>query len=61
MLPAARERVFAFFADAARLAKWRGPTGFRVPRLEFAPGGATYRIEMQPPEGDAFHAGGHVP
>jgi uncharacterized protein YndB with AHSA1/START domain len=58
-LPAARPVVFEHFADADRLARWWGPKGFRVPRIDFAPrAGARYRIEMQPPEGDAFHLTG---
>jgi uncharacterized protein YndB with AHSA1/START domain len=36
-----------------------GPKGFSVATADFAPQvGATYRIEMQPPEGDAFHLTG---
>lgn len=59
VLPACRDRVFDSFADAALLAKWWGPKGFRISRIDFAPRvGGTYRIEMQPPEGDAFHLTG---
>ena len=48
-------RVVEFFTDAALLAEWWGPQGFSIPSIEFAPGvGASYRIEMQPPEGQAF-------
>jgi len=55
MFPAPRERVFEFFTDAALLALWWGPAGFSIPSIDFAPRvGATYRIEMRPPEGDAF-------
>lgn len=55
VLPVRRERLFEFFADAALLARWWGPVGFSIPSIDFAPRvGATYRIEMQPPEGDAF-------
>lgn len=54
-LPAARPAVFAAFTDPDKLAKWWGPEGFSVPGLEFDPRvGASYRIEMQPPEGDSF-------
>ena len=32
-----------------------GPQGFSIPSIDFTPDvGATYRIEMQPPEGQAF-------
>ena len=56
VFPARRERVFEFFADAALLAEWWGPAGFSVPSIDFDPRvGTSYRIEMQPPEGDAFH------
>jgi uncharacterized protein YndB with AHSA1/START domain len=59
LLPASRERVFEFFADAALLAKWWGPEGFGIPSIDFVPRvGETYRIEMQPPEGDAFELRG---
>jgi uncharacterized protein YndB with AHSA1/START domain len=38
---------------------WWGPEGFTVTSLDFDPSvGEPYRIEMQPPEGDAFHVGG---
>jgi uncharacterized protein YndB with AHSA1/START domain len=59
VLPAAPSVVFAAFGDADRLARWWGPKGFSIPNLEFDPRvGATYRIEMQPPEGDRFHLTG---
>lgn len=58
-LPAARPIVFDAFADASELARWWGPEGFSVPWLEFNPRvGASYRIEMQPPQGDSFHLTG---
>jgi uncharacterized protein YndB with AHSA1/START domain/ketosteroid isomerase-like protein len=59
VLPAARPVVFAAFSDPGELAKWWGPEGFTVPSLEFDPRvGDSYRIEMQPPEGDRFHLRG---
>jgi uncharacterized protein YndB with AHSA1/START domain len=58
-LPASRPVVFAVCTDPNELVKWWGPEGFTVPSLEFDPRvGASYRIEMQPPEGDAFHLTG---
>ena len=55
VIAAPRERVFACFEDPALLSRWWGPAGFSIPSIDFAPrAGATYRIEMQPPEGDAF-------
>ncbi len=58
-LPVAPARVFAAFSDQDELAKWWGPEGFSVGSLDFDPRvGGTYRIEMQPPEGDPFYLGG---
>ncbi len=58
-LPAAPARVFAAFSDPDELAKWWGPEGFSVGSLDSdLRAGGTYRIEMQPPEGDPFHLGG---
>jgi uncharacterized protein YndB with AHSA1/START domain len=55
VFPAPRLRVFEFFTDPALLAQWWGPRGFRIPSIDFTPGvGSTYRIEMQPPEGEGF-------
>jgi uncharacterized protein YndB with AHSA1/START domain len=51
--------VFAAFTDSSQLAKWWGPDGFTIPSLEFEPRvGETYRIQMQPPEGDRFNLSG---
>ena len=59
VLPAPPQVAFATFSDAKELAKWWGPEGFTIPSLEFQPRvGETYRIEMQPPEGDPFHLTG---
>ena len=59
VLPARRAVVFAAFTDAAELAKWWGPSGFTIPSLDFEPrAGESYRIEMQPPEGEPFHLTG---
>jgi uncharacterized protein YndB with AHSA1/START domain len=59
LFPAPRERVFEFFANAALLAEWWGPSGFSIPSVDFVPRvGGTYRIEMQPPDGDAFELTG---
>ena len=58
-LSVAPPRVFAAFSDPDELAKWWGPDGFGVGSVDFDPRvGGTYRIEMQPPEGDPFYLGG---
>jgi len=55
LMPAPRPLVFAMFTDAGRLARWWGPKGFTAPTVELdVRVGGRYRIEMQPPEGDAF-------
>ena len=47
------------FSNQDELAKWWGPEGFTVPSLEFNPRvGASYRIEMKPPDGDSFYLTG---
>jgi uncharacterized protein YndB with AHSA1/START domain len=59
VLPAPPASVFDAFADPGKLARWWGPAGFTVPNVDFEPrAGGSYRIEMQPPEGDAFHLRG---
>jgi uncharacterized protein YndB with AHSA1/START domain len=55
VLPADTEIVFRAFSSEDELMKWWGPEGFTITSLEFDPRvGDNYRIEMQPPEGDAF-------
>jgi|SRR5215210_1278605 len=55
VLPAPPAAVFAAFTEPGELAKWWGPRGFTIPSVDFAPRvGASYRIEMQPPEGESF-------
>jgi uncharacterized protein YndB with AHSA1/START domain len=55
VLAAVPSVVFGAFSDPSELVKWWGPDGFTTPSLEFQPRvGETYRIEMQPPEGDRF-------
>ena len=59
VVPAAPSVVFEAFSAADELAKWWGPKGFTVPSLEFEPRvGGSYRIEMQPAEGDPFYITG---
>jgi uncharacterized protein YndB with AHSA1/START domain len=55
VLPRPPQVVFAAFSDPNELPKWWGPEGFDLPSLDFEVRvGVSYRIEMQPPEGDAF-------
>jgi uncharacterized protein YndB with AHSA1/START domain len=59
VLPAAPSVVFGAFSDPDKLAKWWGPEGFTTPSVKFDPRvGASYRIEMQPSEGDPFYLTG---
>lgn len=58
-LPAPPPSVWNAFTEPDRLAQWWGPQGFSIPSLRFEPRvGEGYRIEMQPPEGEAFHLAG---
>jgi uncharacterized protein YndB with AHSA1/START domain len=59
VLPARRTVVFGAFSDARELARWWGPEGFTIPSVDFDPRvGESYRIAMQPPEGERFHLAG---
>ena len=59
VLPAPPSVVFGVVSGASELAKWWGPKGFTTPDLDFDPRvGESFRIEMQPPEGDRFHLTG---
>jgi uncharacterized protein YndB with AHSA1/START domain len=59
VLPAGRSVVFTAFSDPGELRRWWGPEGFATPSLTFpARVGESYRIEMQPPQGDRFHLTG---
>jgi uncharacterized protein YndB with AHSA1/START domain len=59
VVPAAPSVVFAAFSAVDELAKWWGPKGFTAPSLDFKPRvGDSYRIEMQPADGDPFYITG---
>jgi uncharacterized protein YndB with AHSA1/START domain len=59
ILPAPRATVFRALGDPGELAKWWGPRGFTAPSVEFDPRvGGSYRIAMQPPDGDLFYLTG---
>jgi uncharacterized protein YndB with AHSA1/START domain len=59
ILPAPQATVYRALSDPGELAKWWGPRGFTTPSVEFDPRvGGSYRIAMQPPDGDLFHLSG---
>ena len=59
ILPAPRAAVYRALSDPGELAKWWGPRGFTAPSVEFDPQvGGSYRIAMQPPDGDLFYLSG---
>src|SRR5262245_4825262 len=59
VLPAPPAVVYGAMTDPDQLAKWWGPEGFTIAELEFEPRvGSSYRIAMQPPDGDLFHLHG---
>ena len=59
VLPAPRAVLYRALTDPEELAKWWGPRGFTAPSVEFDPRvGNSYRIAMQPPDGDLFHLSG---
>ncbi|MEV7648586.1 SRPBCC domain-containing protein [Arthrobacter sp. NPDC089319] len=59
VLEAPYERVFRMLTEPAELVKWWGPAGFTTPEatLDPRPGGS-YRLTMQPPDGEPFHLAG---
>ena len=58
-MPAPLERVFTALVEPEELAKWWGPKGFTSPSIDLDPRvGGSYRITMQPPEGEVFHLSG---
>lgn len=58
-LAASRERIFQALTDPAELVKWWGPSGFTTPEIEIDPKiGGSYRLGMQPPDGELFHLAG---
>ena len=59
IVPAVPPVVFRAFSTPDELAHWWGPEGFTAPSLTFDPAvGDTYRIQMQPPDGDPFYLTG---
>jgi uncharacterized protein YndB with AHSA1/START domain len=59
LLGAPRPDVFTALTDPHELAKWWGPRGFTVPGVDLDPQvGGSFRIAMQPSDGDLFHLSG---
>jgi uncharacterized protein YndB with AHSA1/START domain len=59
VLPAPRSVVFNALIEPDELARWWGPKGFTAPSIELQPHvGGSYRIAMQPPDGELFHLSG---
>jgi len=59
VLRAPRSLVFRALTEPDELAKWWGPRGFTAPSVEVdLRVGGSYRIAMQPPEGDVFYLEG---
>ena len=58
-LPAPPAIVFIALTNPDELSKWWGPHGFTSPSVDFdARMGGSYRITMQPPDGEVFHLSG---
>lgn len=59
VLRAPRSLVFRACTESDELARWWGPHGFTAPSVEIdLRAGGTYRIAMQPPEGNVFYLAG---
>jgi len=59
VLLAPRSLLFKACTQPDELAKWWGPRGFTAPRVEVdLVVGGSYRIAMQPPDGDVFYLSG---
>ena len=59
MFEAPPERIFAILTEPPELAKWWEPHGFTTPEIHLdLRAGGTYRLTMQPPDGDVFHLSG---
>jgi uncharacterized protein YndB with AHSA1/START domain len=59
VMPAPRPLVFRMYTERDQLARWWGPRGFTAPRIELdLRVGGSYRIAMQPPDGDRFFLSG---
>jgi len=58
-LPFPRALVYRALTEPGELARWWGPHGFSVPNIEFdLLIGGSYRIAMQPPDGEIFYLSG---
>ena len=58
-LPFGRALVYRALTEPDELARWWGPHGFSVPKIELDLRiGGSYRIAMQPPDGELFYLSG---
>lgn len=59
VIQAPRHLVFNALTEPDELAKWWGPRGFTAPGVDVdLRVGGSYRIAMQPPDGDLFYLSG---
>jgi len=59
VIAAPRSRVVRALTEPKQLAKWWGPHGFTNPTVEMdLRVGGSYRIAMQPPDGELFYLAG---
>lgn len=59
VIPVPQTEVYRAITDPDLLAKWWGPRGFTAPEVDFEPRvGHSYRIAMQPPDGEMFYLSG---
>ena len=59
VLDAPPTTIFRMMTEPAQLVRWWGPRGYSVTEVELnLEVGGTYRLTMQPPDGDPFHIEG---
>jgi uncharacterized protein YndB with AHSA1/START domain len=55
VMPAPRARIFTLHSEPDQWARWWGPNGFSVSRIEAELRvGGSFRIAMKPPDGEGF-------
>lgn len=59
LVPASAEAVFRAWTEPTEIRKWWPPEGFTVPFVDVdLRVGGSYRLGLQPPDADPFHAAG---